>query len=434
MKRKRQYYIFLLIIAVLSVALIGLAAFSVIIQLKQKENVAAFSTLKENTENTTETLSKKIASLEEEKAKLENELNDVINEKNDLIRSFSDADSLYRELNEKFEALRSEIAQREAVINELRENIKKLENVYMVDINAQFDILNELLEVLAVPPMIEVKTEKENEDGTITEEITYEAPKIGLYYEDINNGYKYAFNADEVLNPASMIKAPYVLSLLTEASAEESKIEEARLAAKEAGALETFVEPERKFDMKKKIIYTKDAYFQPGSGNIVKSEDGTEYTYLDLFFHVLDSSDNVAYAILKQTFGNSYYSNLVVKLNAVSMYKKPVGMSASDAGKCMKAIYEFIESDAFYAPFMKDAMIKSAHLVLIPYSVAPKKTAHKYGWDIGSYCDMGIVYAENPYVLAILTNYEKGGKEVNEYLQSVLKLINKMHDNFYIQR
>lgn len=83
---------------------------------------------------------------------------------------------------------------------------------------------------------------------------------------------------------------------------------------------------------------------------------------------------------------------------------------------------------------MKDAMIKSAHLVLIPYSVSPKKTAHKYGWDIGSYCDMGIVYAENPYVLAILTNYEKGGKEVNEYLQSVLKLINKMHDNFYIQR
>jgi hypothetical protein len=116
------------------------------------------------------------------------------------------------------------------------------------------------------------------------------------------------------------------------------------------------------------------------------------------------------------------------------MYKKPVGMSAADAGKCMKAVYEFTESDAYYAAFMKDALIGSVHLTMIPTSVSPKTAAHKYGWDVGAYNDMAIVYAENPFVLSVMTNYDKGGKEVNEYIQSLLKLINKMHDNFYIKR
>ena len=282
--------------------------------------------------------------------------------------------------------------------------------------------------------MIEIKNKLKNEDGTVTETITYEMPKIAIYYEDITNGYKYAYNADEVLDPASMVKAPFIMSLLAEASAEEEKIREARMAAEANGTIDTFTEPERVFDMTKKIVYTKDEYYQSGSGEISDSEDGTEYTYRELFYHVLECSDNVAYAILKETFGTKNYGNLVVRLGASSMYKKPVGMSAADAGKCMKAIYEFMENDVHHGMFMKDAMIGSAHHTIIPYSVSPKKSAHKYGWDQGAYNDMAVVYSENPYVLAVLTNYDMGGKEVNEYIQSVLKLIDKMHDNFYKQR
>lgn len=440
MKRKRKFYIYISIIAVLSVAVIVLASICISDIQKQRATTAAFAALKgqsgdtANPNDINESINAKLTVLETEKAQLESELATAAKEKEELVRSYEDSDSRYSALNDKLDSLNAEIATRDASIAELKANIARLETVYMVDINAQFDILDALAKLLADPLKIEVKTEKTNADGTVTEEITYKTPRIALYYEDLRNGYKYAFNADEVFDPASMIKAPFILSLLTEASAEEVKIAEARAAAEKAGTLDTYVEPKRLFDMTKKITYTKDAYYQSGSGEIVESKDGTEYTYKDLFYHVLECSDNVAYAFLRDTFGTSYYSNLVVKLNVASMYKKPVGMSASDAGKCMKAIYEFTESDAFYAAFMKDAMIGSAHTVMIPFSVSPKKTAHKYGWDTGAYDDMGIVYAENPYVLAIMTNYDEGTKEVNAYIQSILKLIDKMHGNFYKQR
>jgi beta-lactamase class A len=424
---------------VLTVSVIVLAAICISDIQKQKANTAAFANLKGQSGDTDldgmiESANAAITELESEKTKLEGELAAAAKEKEELIRSFEDSDSRFGELEGKLDSLNAEIAKRDASIAELQANITRLETVYMVDINAQFDILNALAKLLADPLKIEVKTEKTNEDGTVTEEISYETPRIALYYEDLSNGYKYAYNADEVFDPASMIKAPFILSLLTEASAEEAKIAEERAAAEKAGTLDKFVEPERLFDMTKKITYTKDEYYQPGSGEIIESKDGTEYTYKDLFYHVLECSDNVAYAFLRDTFGTSYYSDLVVKLNATTMYKKPVGMSAADAGKCMKAIYEFTESDAYYAAFMKDAMIGSAHTVLIPYSVSPKKAAHKYGWDTGAYDDMGIVYAENPYVLAIMTNYDEGTKEVNAYIQSILSLVDEMHDNFYRQR
>ncbi|MDD4774256.1 MAG: serine hydrolase [Eubacteriales bacterium] len=441
MRRKKLFPLLISVIAVLVIAII-IITFSYIADIKKNEgDVAVFASQKDSAEDNIIRLNERISALESEKIQLNEQLDALgrqlmrlKEEKDALLNTHDDADSRFRELNKKFEALNAEIAIRDSAIAQLQENISKLETNYTVDINAQFDILNEISEKLANPLMIEIKNTVKNEDGTTTEIITYETPKIAIYYEDITNGYKYAYNADEVLDPASMVKAPFILSLLAEASAEEERISEARLAAEANGTLDTFTEPERVYDMTKKIVYTKEEYYKSGSGEISGSEDGTEYTYRDLFYHVLECSDNVAYAVLKDTYGTTHYGSLVVSLGATSMYKKPTGMSAADAGKCMKAIYEFMENDVHYGMFMKDALTGSAHHTIIPYSVTPKQTAHKYGWDKGAYNDMAVVYAENPYVLAILTDYDKGGKEVNEYIQSVLKLIDQMHDNFYKQR
>lgn len=410
---------------------------------------AAFSEYKTQTENGLESSNAELDALKAERDTLISEredlkasLSEAADEQECLLQSFENSDVLYKQQNDALDALKAEISERDAKISALEENIKKLEKVYLVDINAQFDILNRLAELLANPIPNERIIETENEDGTVTSETVVSEANISLFYRDLRNGYTYGFNSDEVFDPASMIKAPYILALLEAASDEEAKIAEQKRLFDEAqakiiadgGTPSEWQPPERRFDMEKKITYTREQYFQPGSGEIVESEDGTEYTYRELFYHVLECSDNVAYAILKEEYGNEEYSALVVRLGVTSMYKKPVGMSARDACTVMKAIYDFTESDAFYAAFMKDAMIGSRHLVIIPYGCSPYTVAHKYGWDVGSYCDMGIVYADAPYVVSILTDYDQGGKEVNEYLQSVLSLINQLHGNFYSQR
>ncbi len=430
MKRRKIILIFIIITSLLAAAAVVTAFFLAGKIREQRQAGEAYASLKQDAEKEAAELTGRIASLESEKDALESELAAAIGEKEEIIASFGDKDSLYGELNKKFESLNAEIALRDSAIEQLKYNIEKLEGVYRIDIAAQLELIGEINALLADPLPIVIKNTVKNEDGTFTEEIIHIEPKIALYYEDIENGYKYAFNADKVFDPASMIKAPFILSLLEEASAEEERIGQAKAAAQKAGDT-AYTEPERLFDMTKKITYTKDAYYQSGSGEIIKSEDGTEYTYRDLFYHVLECSDNVAYDILKKTYGTGYYGSLAVRLSADSMVRKPSGMSAADACKCMKAIYEFTESGAYYAAFMKDAMIGSAHLTMIPYAVAPYEAAHKYGWDEGAYNDMAIVYAENPYVVSVMSNYDRGGKEVNEYIQSVIRLVNELHEGFY---
>jgi len=424
------------------------------------ELTQTFSDYRENAAADAQSSQKALAELMEERDSLIVQLSDLEAELEKqriyFDESMKNSDVLYKQLSDKINQLHSEIDTKDKEIEELVENIAALEKVYLVDINEQFDILNQLTALLENPYTYDVEVETEHEDGTITVELVPFEPKIGIFYQDINNGYTYAYNADEVFDPASMVKAPYILSLLQAASDEEAQIAEARRLFEEEQAFlaenspqydeygniipgtefvpSEFVEPERVFDMTKTIIYTREEYFQEGSGEIALAEDGTEYTYADLFFHVLECSDNVAYRILKGVYGTELYSQYVLKLGAKSLYKEPTGMTARDACKVMKSIYDFTESDAYYASFMKNTMINSRHRVIIPYSVSPYQVAHKYGWADGSYCDMGIVYADNPYVLSILTNYDIGGEEVNEYLQSILKLVNRLHNNFYKQR
>ena len=81
---------------------------------------------------------------------------------------------------------------------------------------------------------------------------------------------------------------------------------------------------------------------------------------------------------------------------------------------------------------MRESMQKANHTVIIPLGVTPTRALHKYGWDTDSYHDAGIVMSgDKPYVLAIFSDLDKGGDEINEYLREIVKLINQLHKNFY---
>ena len=44
---------------------------------------------------------------------------------------------------------------------------------------------------------------------------------------------------------------------------------------------------------------------------------------------------------------------------------------------------------------------------------------------------MAVVFDDHPYVVAVLSDYDEGGKEVDAYLCSLLDLIDRLHENFY---
>lgn len=344
-----------------------------------------------------------------------------------LTSSAADSAKHYSSLDVQLDDLKGQLNAKDAEIDKLKANIKNLESVYSVDINKQFDIITELNELLVNVPPIEFEREVTKDDGTVEKIIDYRIPKISIYYEDMQKGYKYSYLADEVYSSASLLKAPFALSIL-EAAEKEFTDRKAQLEANPTAVL-----PEPKYNFDKIYTYTK-ADYQSGSGKIKDEPEGKTYTYRELIEYLLLYSDNVAYEQLKKEYDIREFRSLASRIGTKAMRKSLSDISAADGGKVMRAIYEYIQSEGEYSELMYDSMVNSAHTVMITMSVYPKKVAHKYGWDAGTYHDMGIVYDENPYVVVVLTDMEEGGKEINEYIQSVIKKVAKLHANFYAKR
>ena len=85
--------------------------------------------------------------------------------------------------------------------------------------------------------------------------------------------------------------------------------------------------------------------------------------------------------------------------------------------------------NASYGNLMKNAMLQGNHTVIIPSGVSPTRAMHKYGWDTGSYHDAAVVLDEDPYVLAVFSELDVGGDEVNLFLRGIVKRVNEIHKN-----
>ena len=273
------------------------------------------------------------------------------------------------------------------------------------------------------------------------EDVSY--PLISVYYEDLSTGYHFGFDENTAHPTASVVKAPLILSALMKVSADEQayfdkldaegKYPE-KIDTDEDGIPDKVVieYSDPKYDLSEIVVYDKATMYKEGSGKIREMPDGTEFTYIDFIKYALEYSDNVAYQQLKNRFGYEGYYALARSVGATVSAKNANYMSARDAGKLFKAIHEFIEKDETYGPLMRESMEKANHNVIIPLGVAPNKALHKYGWDIDSYHDAAIVESgDKPYVLAVFSNLDMGGNEVNAYLREIVKMINELHKGFY---
>lgn len=358
---------------------------------------------------------------------------DAMTAERDALKDELSSDDAAALLEARITELQDELSRRKNEIANLNNTLSNLENVYSLDLNKQFALLNSLNELLENPPEYDTGKTKEvkGADGKIITEPIIEKHKISIYYEDIQNGYKYAYDADTAYSTASLIKAPFALAILREAVKEDDEIK----AALEAGTMtaEEAAEYPRVYDFTKKFTYSEEFYAE-GSGKIKDDEEKTEYTYLELINYLMRYSDNVAYKVLKEEYGIDAFRSMIYDLGCTSMYKSLSFMSAADGGKIMKAVYDFIAEENIYSQFLYDAMTSSAHPVMIVYSVYPSKAAHKYGWDSEVYHDMGVVYSENPFVISAMTDMAEGGDDINDYIQQIIKLIVQLHNNFYAEK
>ena len=518
MEKKADLRIVLILLAVACAALAGIAIYFHYLyradqaayddyRIRAESQIDYLTSDPENLAGQITALQNEYQRLTDEKASLERELEvyrlsaeQGIDVREALESQLSDYSGQITEKDERIKELESQIDDKD---NELAEISKKLtaaedglehlKELYsqqaVFDVNAQYDLVNNLIWLLRNPPTYTVEIDGEpetDEEGepVLDEEGNPVIPKItktysysiSLYYEDLLSGHKFSWNADTSWHTASLIKLPFTLSVLeaasdyAEAHPEEyaammaayeeykaglgQEITEAELPpADDIAAEDAETQPETQegdgaaepeipviplyqgtdypYDFNREFAYFASQSWQAGSGKIQNAADGTVYTMAELFQYLLLYSDNVAYYQLKEAYDTVLQRDLVSRLGLDAMSKSLAQISARDGGKILRETYEFLSSNRTYSEFMYDAMINSGHRVMICSAVSPTTVAHKYGWDRGTYHDMGIVYDEHPYTLTVLTNMDSGSGSINNYIQQVIKAVEAIHKSMY---
>ena len=236
-------------------------------------------------------------------------------------------------------------------------------------------------------------------------------PEVFFYYMDIESGVTMSYNGDKVLYSASLIKQPFILWALKTIEAEEMK------ADFEEGST---------FDVNRIFTYQKEN-FRQGSGVIQKSEYGTEYTYLDLLKLTITKSDNVAFYELRKSYGTKGFFAFCESLGVKSPQRSLYNLSAAECAIFLKETYEYFESGSKYADLLREWMQSTNHRIMLPHALK-SPGANKYGWDLGAYHDMGVVFHEHPYILVIMTGLENGSSADNKFIRNLAKMVEGVHE------
>lgn len=243
-------------------------------------------------------------------------------------------------------------------------------------------------------------------------------PDISVYYYDLETGEEFAYNENEVRDSASLAKIPYLLSVLEETDAFEAKFEEKPDYSGE----------NHKYNLEEKWVYDSATMFKYGSGVLFEKPDGTEATWKELFSYSFINSDNIAYAQIKERFGKSSYNSLLSRLG-IDIPTDERFLTARDYGLILREVYSFCKNGSRIGLFMEEEM-RSANLNnIIGRCYENRMIAHKYGWDVHAYHDMGIVFADNPYIIVIMTDYDTGGDAVDRYICDIVRFLQQIHNS-----
>ena len=157
------------------------------------------------------------------------------------------------------------------------------------------------------------------------------------------------------------------------------------------------------------LIEYKEKHYKEGTGYIQYSEFGTKYTVKYLIEQALNVSDNSAYYMLIDTFGNDRYNAYMEKLGCHSLTKW--GMFAAlakpeDYVIAWYEIYKYFQTNTKYSKIMKDACTNSPYAYACA-QVSAWDTSHKSGDNLDPEkpvcCDACIVWKDTPYILVLFS-------------------------------
>ena len=236
----------------------------------------------------------------------------------------------------------------------------------------------------------------------------------GFYYEDLTTGETAEYNGDMMMNAASVIKVPVMVELFRQIEAGLAKADE--------------------------LVEVRDADRVPICGVLTLMHTGLQVTLLDLCYLMITISDNMATNLLIERLGIENINNTMRHLGIEKTVlerklfeKRPefAGKSnkicAGEMGRLMAAMYrgQIISKAASDAmlEILSCQQLNNKIPLLLPLDF---QVAHKTGEVDGVSHDVGIVYAEKPFVVAF-TSSEVDAGQYNCLIAAISKRLFDAH-------
>ncbi len=281
----------------------------------------------------------------------------------------------------------------DSIPEEKEDNKEELLNAYNECIKKPFD-----------------ESEKTEEIVSLEEDLQNYLKKfrVSMGYKDLDIGYSFYYNSDQVYYAASTIKILAVYYLYNEAS-------------------------KGNIDLDTTIKYRSSDRWS-ASPAMSKIKTNTNVSLRDLCKYASTVSDNTAYQMLVKYIGRS---KLIAFGKSLGAKYTLVGgdnfgsLNVSDALIYMSAIHNFINESGELGQELKSYMVSAEQngLSLDDYGI---QAAHKYGEYSPNYHDYGIVYSKHPYVIAILT--KEYGKSMISNVRNINEKVYQLHLKYYQNR
>jgi beta-lactamase class A len=223
--------------------------------------------------------------------------------------------------------------------------------------------------------------------------------QYGIYFIDLVSGDEFGINDTDEYTAASTVKVPLNYFVY-------KKIESGE------------VEPEDTID------YIKDD-FEGGTGILqAKKLTGNSYTIRYLLKVSIVYSDNIATNMLLRHFGRKNLKDFMRSLGGTVVDDKKNISCPKDMAIYLREIYEFCNENEELGKELKSNLCNTIHNDRLP-KLLPKnvKVAHKIGDQIQAVHDIGIIYADNPYILAVMSKGVISDEESRSVIAQVSKKV-----------
>lgn len=225
--------------------------------------------------------------------------------------------------------------------------------------------------------------------------------KYGLYFKSLVTDEAFGINDRDEYIAASTTKLPMNLLLYK------------RVAAGEV-------------DLNSKLVYQKEDYEQ-GTGIIQNSSYGTEYTIRETSRLSIVNSDNCGINMIIRLLGIDTIRKYMQELGGTVYYGNEHRSCPYDLAIYTEELYRFYQKTPEVAGLLiEDLQNTQWNDRINKHLPDDVKVSHKIGNFPGVYNDVGIVFANEPYVLAIMsdgTNLEVASEVIAEMSKRIYDYI-----------